>query len=131
MNNLENPRENFRNLGVKTLSKGEKKEKIDIKALVSIIPPASSLAREKHRRERRIRVRGVENVKRGFAKINPKLAKTLGIKDKLVVVIARKKKLQLTAILDENISENEVWCNYEQLREEGIADNSIATIRAT
>ncbi|OYT57691.1 MAG: hypothetical protein B6U76_00205 [Desulfurococcales archaeon ex4484_217_2] len=112
------------------LSREEKREKIDIKALVSIIPPASSLAKEKPRKERRIRVRTSENVKQGFAKINPKLAKTLSIKDKLEIVVAKKKKLRLTVIIDENISENEVWCNAEQLREEGIADNSIATVRA-
>ena len=113
------------------MSKEERRKKIDIKALVSIIPPASSLAKEKPRRERRIRVRTSENVKREFAKINPKLAEILGIKNKLEIVVARKKKLKLTVILDESIGENEVWCNAEQLREEGIADNSIATVRAT
>ena len=112
------------------MSKEDRREKIDIKALVSIIPPASSLFKEKPRKERRIRVRATKEVKRDYAKINPKLARALNVKDNLEIVIARKKKLKLAAILDENISENEVWCNAEQLREEGIADYSIATLRA-
>ncbi len=116
------------------MSENEKEKiierKIDIKALVAVIPPASSLGRGKIRRERRIRVRAVAEVKEGFAKINPTLANELGITSALEIVVARKRKLKLTAIVDENIPFNEVWCNTGQLREEGIADNSIATVRA-
>ncbi len=114
------------------MSENEKQgeKKLDIKALVAVIPPASSLGKEKVRREKRIRVRALSEIKEGFAKINPELAKELGITSSLEVVVARKRKLKLTAIMDENVPVNEVWCNLEQLKEEGIADNSIATVRA-
>jgi len=114
------------------MAENEKQEekKLDIKALVAVIPPASSLGKEKVKRERRIRVRALPDVKEGFAKINPTLAKELGVTAVLEVVVARKRKLKLTAIIDENVPVNEVWCNLEQLKEEGIANNSIATVRA-
>ena len=110
---------------------GKKEEKkLDIKALVAVIPPASSLGKEKAKRERRIRVRALPDVKEGFAKTNPSLAKELNITNALEIVVARKKKLKLSVIMDENVPINEVWCNLEQLKKEGIADNSIATVRA-
>lgn len=113
------------------MSGEEGEKKIDIKALVAVIPPASSLSKERSRKEKRIRVRALSEIKSGFAKIHPNLANELEIKGSLEIVVARKKKIRLTVILDDSVPITEVWCNFEQLREEGIADNSIATIRAT
>jgi len=108
---------------------GEPK-KIDIKALVAIIPPATARREAKRRsRERRVRVRYDESVKRGTARISPSLAKELGITDCLEVVVAGRRRLRLKTIIDEGLTGSDVWCNPEELRERGIADNSIATVR--
>lgn len=112
--------------------KQEEKKK-DIKALVAIIPPASQVLgrKEKKLAEKRIRVRRKPNIKPEHAYINPQLAKELGITEYLEIVVARRHHLAFKAIQDENVPPNEVWCNEDLLREEGIADNSIATIRRT
>ncbi len=112
-------------------SKQEKKR--DIRALVAIIPPASEVIgrKEKKLAEKRIRVRRKSHIKPEYAYINPQLAKELGVKDYLEIVIARRHRLAFKAVLDETVPINEVWCNEDLLRDEGIADNSIATVRRT
>lgn len=107
--------------------------KKDIKALVAIIPPASQvLGREgKKLTEKRIRVRRKPNIKPEYAYINPQLAKELGITEYLEIVVARRHRLAFKAVQHESVPLNEVWCNEELLRDEGIADNSIATVRRT
>ncbi len=109
----------------------EEKEKPDIKSLVAIIPPAHEVLGKKGPRlaEKRIRVRHKPDIKPQYAKINPKLAEDLGIKEYLEIVVARRHKLVFKAIFDEQVPELEVWCNEELLRDKGIADNSIATVR--
>ena len=108
---------------------GEKK--FDIKMLTAIIPPARELKPEiKKVTERRIRVRRRDEVKREYAYVNPKLAKELGVEEYVEVVVAGRKKFRLKAILKDEVPEREVWCNSELLRENGVADNSIATVRA-
>ncbi len=109
----------------------KEKKKIDIKALVALVPPASALKhRETKRVEKRIRLRTKVDVKPTQAKISPKLANELSIGDKLEIVIAGKKKFVFETVLDENVPENEVWVNVNLMREYGVADNSIATVRA-
>ncbi len=105
--------------------------KHDIKALVAVIPPATALKGAKQAKipEKRIRVRWNAEVKPEQAKINPKLAGDLGITDKLELVVAGRHKFVLTAVLDENVPYNEVWANEDLLKEHGVADNSIATVR--
>lgn len=109
----------------------EEKKKSDIKSLVAIIPPAHEVLGKKGPRlaEKRIRVRQKPDIKPQYAKINPKLAEDLGIKDYLEVVVARRHKLIFKALFDEKVPESEVWCNEELLKDRGIADNSIATVR--
>ncbi len=109
----------------------EEKKKPDIKSLVAIIPPAHEVLGKKGPRlvEKRIRVRRKPDIKPQYAKINPKLAEELGIKEYLEIVVARRHKLVFKAILDDQVPELEVWCNEELLRDKGIADNSIATVR--
>ncbi len=109
----------------------EKKKKVDIKALVALVPPASALKhRESKRVEKRIRLRTKVEVKPTQAKISPKLADELSVGDKLEIVIAGKKRFVFETVLDENVPENEVWVNVNLMREYGVADNSIATVRA-
>lgn len=117
----------------KQQEQAKQEKKRDIRALVAIIPPASEVIgrREKKLAEKRIRVRRKSHIKPEHSYINPQLAKELDIKDYLEIVIARRHRLVFKAILDEAVPINEVWCNEDLLRDEGIADNSIATVRRT
>jgi len=105
-------------------------EKKDIKALVAVIPPADALRKKEVKiQERRIRLRYRENLPPEKAMINPGTARQLGISDKLEIVVARRHRFIFEAELSEDVPPNEVWCSSELLQEEGIADNSIATVR--
>ncbi len=109
---------------------GEKpKKKIDIKALMSVVPPASALkARTSKVKERRVRLRW-SDVNPQKAKINPKLADELGIGDKLEVAVSGK-RFVFEAIRDESVPEREVHVNENLMRTHGISDNTIAAVRA-
>lgn len=80
--------------------------------------------------ERRLRIRRREEVAKGVAKMNPKMMKLLGVTSSLEVVIAGKRRYRFKVLSNENVPEKEVWCNAEELREYGIADNTVATCRA-
>jgi len=80
--------------------------------------------------ERRLRLRRKTDVAPNTARINSKVAQGLQIKDKIEIVIAGKKKLELSVIPLDDVPPNEVYCNDATLARSGIADNSIATIRA-
>jgi hypothetical protein len=106
--------------------------KISVIETLKVIPPPSMLRESKKKQivEKRIRVRRVDNIEEGKAKINPLLAKELGVGDDMVeIVVAGRKSLQLSPILDEGVPQNEVWVNAEILKTLGIADNTIATIK--
>lgn len=110
----------------------ESEPKISVIDTLKVIPPPSMLreSRKKQVAEKRIRVRRIENVEEGKAKINPILAKELGIGDDMIeIVVAGRKSLQLSPILDEGVPQNEVWVNAGVLKTYGIADNTIATIK--
>ncbi|MEM1829882.1 MAG: hypothetical protein QXV79_04515 [Thermofilaceae archaeon] len=81
-------------------------------------------------RERRLRVRRRDEVPRGQARMNPKAMEYLGIKDKVEIVIGGKKKYVFTALPLDKVPENEIWCNSDEMKELGIADNTIAATRA-
>lgn len=80
--------------------------------------------------EKRLRLRRVEGVKEGEAKVNPKTMEFLGIRDQLEAVVGGKKRLVFKAVPSESVPVNEVWINLLEAKSKGIADNSIATIRA-
>jgi len=81
-------------------------------------------------RERRLRVRRREEVPRGQARMNPKAMEYLGIKDEVELVIGGKRRLVFRAVPFDSVPENEVWCNADELRELGVADNTVAATRA-
>jgi len=81
-------------------------------------------------RERRLRIRRRDGVPRGQARMNPRAMEYLGIRDRVEVVVGGKKKLLFTVLPLETVPENEVWCNADELRELGVADNTIAAVRA-
>lgn len=109
---------------------GGPEKKKDIKSLLAIIPPAEAMKKEQKKlTEKRIRVR-YSNAKPGEVIISQKLANQLNIKEKAVIVVGGKKRFEFKVVIDENVPENEVYANNEFMKENGIADNSIATIRA-
>ncbi|MDT7860746.1 MAG: hypothetical protein RRA45_00780 [Saccharolobus sp.] len=113
------------------MSNEEKEEKkIDIKTLVSIIPPASTLKGSKAPpKEKRVKIRKRTDVDKGYAIISSKLAKELSISDMLEVSV-KGKRLKLKAILQEGVPELEIWANPEDMVTLGIEDNSTITVRA-
>jgi hypothetical protein len=107
------------------------KRKVDVRSALALIPPASQLlGREKRVRERRIRLRFHNELKEGVAKINPNLLRELGGGEYIEVVVAGRHRFRYKVEEDESVPLNEVWVNGEKLPEYGIADNSIATVRA-
>ena len=102
-----------------------------IRDILAVIPPASSLrVKQKQIREKRIRLKYDDSLAPEKAKINPKIAAQLGITDKLEVVVAGRHRFAFLAILDEEVDENHVHVNPDLMEEHGIADESIATVRA-
>lgn len=102
-----------------------------LKDILAVIPPASSLkVKEKRLREKRIRLKYDDSLAPEKAKLNPKLASMLGITEKLEVVVAGRHRFAFLAVLDEEVDENHVHVNPELMEEHGIADESIATVRA-
>jgi len=110
----------------------EPKPKLIIPAFLK--PETFFKEERKERKERRIRVRRRKDVDEGKAKINPELAKELDIKDKVEVVVvgggSRERRYVFTVVLDENVPKNEIWCNEDELKRLGVADNTMATVRA-
>ncbi len=114
---------------VKEEGKKEESKKLDVKSLVAVIPPAEALLRrEKKIQEKRVRVR-YGNVKQNQLMISKKLAEMLGIRDKAYLVVAGRKRFLLKVIINEEQPENIVYANKDLLQENGVADNSIATVR--
>ncbi len=111
---------------------GEEKEKRDIKALVAVIPPATQIMRRKEVRvlEKRIRVRLKDFIKEGEIHISESLASELQIKDRAALSVPGKKRLVFKAVINESVPSNEVWVNEEVMKERGVADNTLATVRA-
>ncbi len=89
---------------------------------------------KKERKEKRIRLRRSKEVDEGKAKINPELAQELEIKDKVEVVVvgggSRERRYVFTVIFDVRVPKNEIWCNENEMKRLGIADNTMATVRA-
>ncbi|MDH5806194.1 MAG: hypothetical protein QXW62_04395 [Candidatus Methanomethylicaceae archaeon] len=80
--------------------------------------------------EKRLRIRRIDGIEKGTCKMNSETYKYLQISNKIEVVVAGKKKLELNAIPSSEVPENEVWANPDEMKMVGLADNSIATIRA-
>jgi len=82
------------------------------------------------RPERRLRLRRREDVPEGQARMNQKTMEELKISEFIEVVIGGKKRLKFKVTGVDSVPEREVWCNSEELRVHGVADNTIATVRA-
>lgn len=109
----------------------EEKSRIDVAKLVSIIPSAAELkGKKKQLVEKRIRIKYDRSLAEPIAKIPSHIASELGIKtgDSVEVVVAGKRKVQFTAEVMES-KDNFVLVHPAELEKQGVADNSIATIR--
>lgn len=105
--------------------------RVDVSKILAIIPPASELKpMKKGISEKRIRIRYDRNIAKPIAKIPSNIAQELSIKtgDPVEIVVAGKKKASFTAEVVES-SEQVVVIYPGDLEKQGVADNSIATIR--
>ncbi|MEB3757722.1 MAG: hypothetical protein GSR76_02570 [Desulfurococcales archaeon] len=102
-----------------------------IDKILDLIPSASQLKEtRKVLREKRVRIRYDDELDEEEARISSRLARELGIKDYLEIVVAGKKRFAFKAIIEDDVEENIVYVNGDLMEEHGIADNSIATVRA-
>lgn len=110
----------------------EQHEKIDLKKLLAVIPPPSEVLSRKKQgvKEKRLRLLYDNSVNEDEAKISSSLAKELNIKDYVEISVAGKKRFKLKAVINDSASPNFVYVNPELMKKNGIADNSICTIRA-
>lgn len=115
---------------------GEKKPEEGHKLLIPPFLKPEELLREerKARSERRLRVKAQENVDEGKAMVNPDIAKELSLSSKVELVLvgggSRERRYVFDVVLNDKVPRGEVWCNPNDMRKYGIANNSIATVRA-
>lgn len=109
----------------------EEGAKVDIKKLVSIVPPPSSLFSRQRSgiREKRLRLKYDPNVREGEIKISSVLAREMGVKEYIEITVAGRKRFRLKAIIVDELDANYVSVNPDQMKHLGISDNSICTIR--
>jgi hypothetical protein len=106
-------------------------EKVDLKKLLAVIPPPSEVLSKKRQgvREKRIRLLYDNNISEEEARISPILARELGVKEYVEVSVAGKKRFRFKVLIDENAPLDYVYVNSELMKRNGIANNSICTIR--
>ncbi|MEM2006264.1 MAG: hypothetical protein QXG17_03150 [Sulfolobales archaeon] len=110
-------------------SEGEIEKKRDIKVLLSVIPPAEALRKQRSSpQERRVKLKYNSVVKTGSLHVNPELARELSIGDYAEISV-HGKRVKLKVVVSEKVPQGEVWGSAD-LRTQGIADNSIVTIRS-
>lgn len=105
--------------------------KVDISRLLAIVPSAAELRVEKKvLQEKRIRIRFDRSLVKPVAIVPASIARELDIKtgDAVEIVVAGKKKAVFTAQVEDR-GENVVIVYPAELEKQGVADNSIATIR--
>jgi len=79
--------------------------------------------------EKRLRLRRKDDLDKGNSRLNATTAKFLQVSGRIEVIVAGKKKLELNAVPLPDVPENEVWINTDEMKQLGLSDNSIATIR--
>lgn len=116
-----------------TTEKPEEKIRIDVSKLLAIIPPASEVLEKKQKSlaEKRIKIKFDKTLGKPIAKVPLTIARELGIQngDFVEIVVAGKKKARFIAEVVESVDANFVFVYPEELEKQGVADNSIATIR--
>ncbi len=107
---------------------GQEEKKRDIRVLLSVIPPAEALRKQRGPlQEKRVKLKHSPAVKPDSLRVNPELAKELSIGEYAEISV-HGKRIKLAVIVDEEVPPGEVWGSPE-LKSRGIADNSIVTLR--
>jgi|ECHhosMinimDraft_1075155.scaffolds.fasta_scaffold00001_55 predicted molibdopterin-dependent oxidoreductase YjgC len=106
-------------------------EKVDVKKLVSVLPAAGSLTREKQKKikEKRVKMKKKEAIEKGTLMLSSQLAHELEIKN-LAEISVKGKRIRLKALISDNVPQGEVWGNANDMKELGIEDNSTVSLRA-
>ncbi|MFP3065031.1 MAG: hypothetical protein RXR59_05785 [Sulfolobus sp.] len=108
----------------------KEEKKVDIKTLVSIVPPASALKKERPQiKEKRVKMRKRGDIDSGFILISAKLANELGIKEEAEVSV-KGKRAKFKVIIQDGIPETEIWANDADMLKLGFEDNSTVSVRA-
>jgi hypothetical protein len=79
--------------------------------------------------EKRLRLRRIDSLDKGTSRMNSATYKFLQMSGRLEIVVAGKKKLELKVSTFPEVPENEVWANTDDMKIQGLSDNSIATVR--
>jgi hypothetical protein len=79
--------------------------------------------------EKRLRLRRIDSIERGMSRMNSTTYKFLQMSGRLEIVVAGKKKMELKTSPFPEVPENEVWANTDEMKLQGLSDNSIATVR--
>lgn len=110
----------------------DQQEKVDIKKLVAVVPPPTTLFAKgkKVQKERRIRLAYDASVGKDEAKISKALADELSIKNYLEITVAGKKRFKFRVVTLDSIPNDVVYVNPEVMKLHGVADKSICTIRS-
>ncbi|MFP3217032.1 hypothetical protein [Acidianus sp.] len=108
----------------------QNEKKVDIKSLVSVIPPASELkSREREPpKEKRVKVRKKPEVDEGTIIISIKLVSQMNIKNEVEISV-KGKRLRLKVISQDELQDIEVWANPSDMLKLGLEDNSTVTLR--
>jgi len=105
-------------------------QKLDLKKLLAVVPPPHMLKSDKKQiKEKRVRLRFDESLDQDQAKISQQLAQELGISEALEITVAGRKRFRFRAVIDSNIPLDVVFVNPARLKPQGVADNSMCTVR--
>jgi len=108
----------------------EEEKKVDVKSLVSIIPPASALKKNtKQIKEKRVKMKKRADIDQGLILMSAKLAKELNIKDEAEVSV-KGRRSKFKVIIQDGLPDNEIWGNAEDMLKLGLEDNSTVSVRA-
>jgi|BEDMetMinimDraft_1075159.scaffolds.fasta_scaffold10050_2 predicted molibdopterin-dependent oxidoreductase YjgC len=111
------------------MSSEKKEEKVDIKSLVSIIPPASAMRQERKQvKEKRVKLRRRIDLDKGFVTLSSRLASELNVKEEVEISV-KGRRGRFKILIQDNVPENEVWASAEDMKEIGFEDNSVVTVR--
>lgn len=110
----------------------EKEERVDIKRLIAVIPPPSTLFGKERKtlKEKRIRLSYDTSVGKDEAKISKTLAEELNIKNFLELTVAGRKRFKFKAVILDSLPNDIAYVNPEVMKIHGVADKSICTIRS-
>ncbi len=96
-----------------------------------LVPPFLKPQKEEKkttREEKRLRIKGVDDVEKGTVRINKTVAEELGSLNEAEIVESEKKRT-FKVIADEKTPQGEIWANPEDLRSMGVAEGTVVTVR--